>query len=170
MPNFNFDESAENPQHGHDQILMRKCIGGLIIYAAQCAEDTPDSPKIAEIRSLIESIAAYWNLDEFSPEKLQKDFLLPFDFLTETIKSGASLPGHLKEYNVAVIYGLYRHCEDLVYSQGNEAKDEILSIKKIAVEIDKSWRLALYGKDDLATWPYDVPFDDFDGPVMGGMY
>ena len=123
---------SKDPQRKLDDYLMRRCIGGLTLYAAQLAQYNPESAKIAEIRSLIENLAGYWGLDGFSLDTLQKDFLMPVDFLTEMVKAGADLAHDPNEYAVDVVLGLYKHCEDLVTSQGIEAKGEIVAIGKLA--------------------------------------
>ena len=158
---------TKDPQRESDEKLIRRSISGLTLYAAQYAQADPESPRIAEIRGVIENLAGYWGLDDFSADKLQRSFLMPVDFLTEVAKSGVDLAENPNEHHLTVIFGLYRHCEDLVCSQGAEAKSEIIAIRELVSEIVKLWDFDSH-EHELDSYDFDNFTDvyDFDEPQM----
>ena len=134
------------PRRGRDRALIRKCITGLGLYAAQQARADPATPKIAELRGLIENLACYWGLDNVDgdpsagPAILKEEFLDPFDARIQAVRSGVDIQADILAIcRPYVIYGLYRYGADMAVSMGAMAKDEILSIAGLMKEIAAAW-------------------------------
>lgn len=151
MPYYTLDELIKKmePQYVRDKTLMRECTAGLTLYAAQYAARDMDSPKIAEMRNLVELLACYWGLDDGGEAKLQRDFLRPFDNLIGLVPSGASLDAEIVKYRAATILGLHRYGIEMAFCQGADCKDDILAMRDLMHEIARAW--------------------DFESPVLENM-
>jgi hypothetical protein len=124
-----------------DKELKRRCIGGLVAYAAQCERDNPGSAQVPEIRELVGRIASFWGLDELSDETLQQNFLRPFDLLTGAVRAGAELTDGFYNQRIAAAYGLVLYCSDLADTHGMDALGEIYEIRDLTMEIAAAWQL-----------------------------
>jgi len=167
MPTLNELIEKMEPQNIRDKSLIRKCIDGLTVYASQQAQADAMSSKIPEMRTLIENLAAYWGLDDGSIENSKRDFLEPFEKSIKAAMQGAELDNGY-QHSAAVIYGLYRYGEDMVCSQGDIAKDYILSASELMKEISSAWDFESHVLDDL-TARLEAEVQSFSEPAMGGM-
>lgn len=151
MPTYTLDELIKKmePQNKRDLALIRKCVDGLTMYTAQRAQADPGSPKITEMRDLIERLDDYWDLNSVDSDTPQRDFLNDFDEQIETAKSGEAVTENVYHHGAAVVYGLYRYGEDMVGSQGDAAKDEILAMSRLMKEIAAAWDFEPHVLDDL---------------------
>jgi len=138
------------PQYEKDKILIRECMVGLTLYAAQHAANDPSSPKIAEMRSLVEQLAVYWGLDEGGDEKLQNDFLRPFDNVIGFVPAGASLEDEIGKHRAATVRGLHCYGMEMVFCQGIDCRDDILAMRDLMNEIARAWDFESQPLDDMA--------------------
>jgi hypothetical protein len=147
---YTLDKMLEmmEPQHQRDQALIRDCISGLTVYAAQHAQSDPDSPKIPEMRKLAEELAGYWGLDDGLAETIHRDFLQPFDESIEAAKNGAVVEDGSR-HSASVIYGLYRYGEEMASSGEAVYKDDIQSMSNLMKEIASAWDFESHTLDDL---------------------
>jgi len=127
------------PQYEKDKILIRGCVAGLTLYAAQHAAKDPYSPKLAELRSLVEQLACYWGLEGGDAVKLQNEFLQPFDNVIGLVPSGASLEDEIGKYRATTVRGLYRYGMEMVFCQGADCRDDILATRDLINEIACAW-------------------------------
>lgn len=146
MPSYTLDELIEQmrPQAERDMALMLDCVDGLTLYAAQQAAADPASPKVAEMRGLIENLDGYWGLDEIDP-----DILRSFDERIGSVTPDAELSGEIAKYQANTVYGLYRTGEDMVVSMGDSAADEIRSLSGLIKEIASAWDFESHILDNL---------------------
>jgi hypothetical protein len=72
------------------------------------------------------------------------------------------------QHSAAVIYGLYRYGEDMVCSQGDIAKDDILSASELMKEISSAWDFESHVLDDL-TARLEAEVQSFSEHAMVGM-
>ena len=152
MPMYTLDEIIKmmKPQDRRNKALIRDCIGGLGLYAAQKAYSNPGSPKIAEMRELAEQLVYYWGLDDGDNAKPVEDYLKAFDKEIDSAKAGAKVTDEkIKQMRTSVICGLFRYGEDLVVGHGIDMIDEIQSTSDLMKEIGAEW--------------------DFDSFVLDGM-
>jgi len=151
MTNDAQDELSQtkDPHRDEDRKLIHRCIGGLIAYAAWIAQNNQDSPTIEDVRDQIDTLAGYWNLDNFNLDVLEKNYLLPFDFFTELGKSDAALGENINQYIEPIVGGLLRYCEELTCTQGVDAENEILSIKDFAYQVLSVYDFESLKQDNL---------------------
>jgi len=141
MPAYTLDELIKimQPQYERDKVLIRECIVGLTLYAAQHAAADTASPKVAEMRDLVEILACYWGLDDGGEQKLQSEFMRPFDNMVSLVPSGASLEAEIEKYRSATVRGLHRYGMEMVAAQGVDSKDDILAARDLMNEIARAW-------------------------------
>jgi hypothetical protein len=183
MPTYTLPELLEamEPQSKSDKALIADCIAGLGLYAAGHAGLNPDSSKIAEMRSLVETLVCYWGLDDvnddpmLSQDILNRAFLQPFDDRIEDAVHGAETAAITTEHAAITVYGLYRYGMEMTVAQGVEAKDDILSMGALMKEIAAAWDYESDTLDGLvasleaeAQLLADEPAPDHDMQV-GGM-
>jgi hypothetical protein len=173
MPTYTLPELLEamEPQSRSDKALIRECIDGLRLYAAQHAQRDPTSPKIAETRTLIETLTGYWGLDDSGPDSV---YLKQFDDHIEAAVSGRDV-SITNEHAAITVYGLYRYGMEMTVAQGVEAKDDILSMGALMREVAAAWDFESDTLDSLiasleaeAQLLADEPAPDHDMQV-GGM-
>ena len=139
-----------------DKDIKRRCIGGLIAYAAQCERDNPGSAEVPEIRELVGRIASFWGLDGLSDETLQTDFLRPFDLMTGAVSAGVELTDGFYNQRIAAVYGLVYYSSDLADTHGIDALGEIMAMRDLTMEIAAAWQLDTedFGPLDLDAMTY----------------
>ena len=155
MPTYTVTELLKmmEPQARRDKELITQCVSGLGLYAAQRAQEHPGSPKIEELRGLVDNLVCYWGLDFGDGAKPLDDFMQSFDSLVDKAKSGEEILPDSPNPNFAAdtVYGLYRYGEDMVVGQGDVAKADILSASLPMREIGKAWDFNSYMLEDLAS-------------------
>ena len=139
--NYTLNELIEEmkPQAEKDKNLMRECVKGLALYAGQRAQVDPMSPEIAEMRSLVQEIVGYWGLDDEDQERLQNDFMQPFDDTVAGALAGESLGSAITRQRAVTIHGLYRYGMEMVCAQGINCKDDILAMSALMRKLASVW-------------------------------
>jgi hypothetical protein len=127
------------PQAYAEKLLVRLCVEGLGVYAAQEAQFGNNSTKIKDIRDLVEQLVCYFGLDDGDDAKSLNSFLWDFDGQIDTAKSNTESI-FADEFTARnVIYGLYHYGNDMVTSQGEIAMSDILGISEQMKKIAKAW-------------------------------
>ena len=140
-----------------DTALIGRCVDGLSLYAAHIAMDDAGggrggfSPKIDELRKLTEYLVGYWGLDDGagndygdSGTKGSEEYLHTFDDRVKEARTGGLVVVDTYQTASNVIYGLYRYGEDMVVSQGIDAKDDISAVSELMKEIGAAWGFEPY--------------------------
>ena len=139
-----------------DKALIGRCVDGLSLYAAQIAMDDISggrggfSPKIDELRKLTEQLVLYWGIDEDEGAKSLQEYLHTFDDRVEEVRTGGLVAIDVYQTAPNVVYGLYRFGEDMVVSQGIDAKDDILAVSELLKEIGAAWGFEQNILDELS--------------------
>ena len=151
MPSYTLEELMKimEPQARRDKELITKCIAGLGLYAAQQEEKDSGSREAEEMRDLAKNLIGYWGLDYGENAKPAEDIMWDFDALVDDAKRRVELPDVSPECAADTIFGLYRYGEDMVASQGEDAKGEILSMSLLMKRIGKAWEFNTPILDDL---------------------
>ena len=144
MPSYTLDELIEKmePQAHRNHALIRRCVDGLGLYAAQIAEQDRHSSKIDKMRMLAETLVSYWGLNDASFYKYAKpleEFMDAFDARVDAARTGEKITSDVYQTSHNVIYGLYCYGEDMVTSQGADAMIEILDMNDLMKEIGDAW-------------------------------
>ncbi len=141
MAIYTLDEHIKmlEPQARLDKALIARCVEGLGIYAAQKAADDHFSPKIGEMRELVETLVDYWLLYDGENKKPLSSFLVDFDLRVDEAKSGGAVMEDSFLYDFNVIFGLYRYGSDMLVSQGEAAMGDILDVSERMKEIAETW-------------------------------
>jgi hypothetical protein len=137
MPTYSFDELQRmmEPQALRDRALIRRCIDGLVFFAARLAEDDPHSPQIPEYRQLIDTLVSYWGLDSGENVKRAEDYLKIFDDRVKEAAAGGLVNTYTYQTGDDIILGLHRYGMEMVVAQGDSAIADIMSVSKLMKEI-----------------------------------
>ena len=144
MPRYTLDELIEKmePQAQRNHALIRRCIDGLGLYAAQIAEQDRQSSKIDKMRMLAEQLVSYWGLNDasfYNHAKPLEEYMDDFDVRVDATRTGGNVTGDVYQSALNVIYGLYCYGEDMISSQGADAMSEILDMRDLMIEIGTAW-------------------------------
>ena len=140
MPTYTLNELIDmmEPQARQDKEIITNCIHGLELYAAQQAEKDTASPKIAEMRGLIERLVLYWGIDDGENAKPVSYFMQSFDACIEDVNAGGQLIGSYHQHMNA-INGLHLFGMEMVAAQGDMAIGDILATRDLIKEMAAHW-------------------------------
>ena len=120
--------------NSEEKKLIRDCIDSLTVYAAEVAKEDSESYLIDKVRSVVEDLVAYWGLDYGGDSYSAADYLRDFDSVIELTIAGEED----RTYNEdAVINGIYLYGMDMIASQGDDAKGDILSVCELVWDISE---------------------------------
>jgi len=120
-----------------DKALLRRCVDGLGLYAAQIAAENRHSSKIEELRKFIEDLIGYWYLDGAYGTK--PDYLRAFDDRVDDAKTGGVVTGDVYQTSMNVISGLHLYAGEMAVIQGADTLGNIIDVRDLMNEIAKHW-------------------------------
>jgi hypothetical protein len=148
-------------QTQYDRLLMRRCVEGLGLYAAQCAASDPQSPKLAEIRNLIEDLISYWSLDDGADAIPMENFLRSFDQRLHAAETDMDA----LLYRADTLGGLSLYMDEISGTHGDEMKDHISAVNDLIQEITAFWNDELPLHSDASAFIQETTQEEMN-PVI----